>query len=88
MRKCEFSLELEHYFRLESIGNRATTAADGVIDLSNVRLVSLFVSGNQGGTVVFGNIQVSAEMPAGYLSTPLTVVTPALTETGRCASEE
>ena len=66
MRKCEFSLELEHYFRLESIGNRATTAADGVIDLSNVRLVSLFVSGNQGGTVVFGNIQVSAEMPAGY----------------------
>ena len=60
-------------------------AADGVIDLSNIKLVSLYVSGNGGGTVIFDDIQASKIQPASaYVPATETAATPALTETGRC----
>ena len=63
--------------------------ADGVIDLSNIKLVSLYVSGNGGGTVVFDKIKASKTAPASaYIPSPATASTPALTETGRCAIRE
>jgi hypothetical protein len=59
--------------------------ADGAIDLSNIKLLSLFVSGNKGGRVVFDGIKAShAKPPSGILASPMTMVTPQLTETGRC----
>ena len=61
--------------------------ADGVIDLSNIKLVSLYVSGNGGATVVFGPITASKTAPPSA-HPPLTAAaaTPAITETGRCMS--
>lgn len=59
--------------------------ADGVIDLSNIKLVSLYVSGNGRGMVVFDHIKASKTAPpSAHLPAPATVATPALTETGRC----
>ena len=59
--------------------------ADGVIDLSNVKLISLSVRSNGAGSVVFDAIEASKEAPLyADFSTPVTAVTPALTETGRC----
>jgi hypothetical protein len=59
--------------------------ADGVIDLSNIKLVSLYVSGKGEGTVIFDDIRASKIAPlSAYIPAPATVATPALTETGRC----
>ncbi len=59
--------------------------ADGVIDLSNIKLVSLYVSGTGGGTIIFGDIKASKTAPpSAYLAAPVTAATPSLTETGRC----
>jgi hypothetical protein len=59
--------------------------ADNVIDLRNIKLVSLYVSGNAPGRVVFRGIRaVKAAPPSAYVPAPAIAVTPALTETGRC----
>jgi len=61
--------------------------ADGVIDLSNIKLVSLYVSGNGGATVVFGPITASKTAPpSAHLPLTAAAATPAITETGRCMS--
>jgi peptidoglycan/xylan/chitin deacetylase (PgdA/CDA1 family) len=61
--------------------------ADNLIDLSNIKLISLYVSGNGGGTVVFGAITASKTLPPlAYVPPSVAAITPALTETGRCTS--
>jgi len=59
--------------------------ADGVMDLRNIKLVSLFISGDRGGTVRFDRINSIQVAPtSGYLPLREQASTPALTETGRC----
>jgi hypothetical protein len=53
--------------------------------LSNIKLVGVYVSGNGGGTVVFGDIKASKKAPpSAHIPAPTTAATPPLTETGRC----
>lgn len=67
----------------------AGAEADGVIDLSNIKLMSIYVSGNESGEVVFANIRAIKAMPAsGYIPVAATASTPALTETGRCTAKK
>jgi len=59
--------------------------ADGVLDLSNIKLVSLFISVTQGGTIRFERIDaVGVASSSGYLPLREQASTPAITETGRC----
>jgi hypothetical protein len=59
--------------------------ADNVIDLSNIKLVSLYVSGNEEGALVFRDISaVKTVPPSAYIPPMVSAATPALTETGRC----
>jgi hypothetical protein len=59
--------------------------ADNVIDLSNIKLVNLYVSGNEEGTVAFRDIDaIKTVPPSAYIPATATAETPALTETGRC----
>lgn len=67
----------------------AGAEADNVIDLSNIKLVSLYVGGDRAGTVAFRDIRAVKTMPpSAYIPRAATAVTPPLTETGRCAVTE
>ena len=62
--------------------------ADGVIDLRNIKLLALFVHGNRGATLIIRDIEAwQAEPEYGYIPPSQAVVTPSLTETGRCANK-
>src|SRR5215471_798375 len=59
--------------------------ADNAIDLSNIKLVSVYVSGNEAGTVLFRDIKgLKTVPPSAAIPAAATAATPALTETGRC----
>jgi hypothetical protein len=61
--------------------------ADNVIDLSNIKLVSLYVTGPATGKVIFRDVNAVNALPSyAYKPATGTAITPALTETGRCAS--
>jgi peptidoglycan/xylan/chitin deacetylase (PgdA/CDA1 family) len=60
---------------------------DNVIDLSNIKLISLYVSGDKAGAVAFRDVKAVKTMPpSAYIPGSAIAVTPPLTETGRCAS--
>ena len=61
--------------------------ADNVIDLGNIKLVSLYVGGPEARRVIFRDIRAVKTLPA-YTYQPATAtgITLALTETGRCAT--